>query len=145
MASLLGNRRSHHKQESLFGKMIKMIESLIGNYSYCSSIITVLLHTASKDPIYQFEETSKPELFEPSIYKQPSFSLQRSDLKIIDDQQCTSGAIAEKIHKKLRVTFCTNRHLAWLKILSPWQFLVELLSFCWTSEEIRAKVASRLD
>jgi hypothetical protein len=120
-ALLLGNRRSHHEQEYLFGKIMKMIELLIGNYSelraitigtYCSSIKTVLLHTASKDPIYQFEETSKPELFEPSIYKQPSFSLQRSDSKIIDDQQCTSGAIAEKIHKKLSVTSCTNRHIA---------------------------------
>ena len=79
---------------------------------YCSSIITVLLHTTSKDSIDQFEETSKPELFEPSIYKQPSLSLQRSDSKIIDDQQCTSGAIAEKIHKKLSVTSCTNRHIA---------------------------------
>ena len=60
--------------------MMMMIELLnlgilviLGRYS--SSIITVLLHTASKDHIYQFEETSKPELFEPSIYKLPSLSL----------------------------------------------------------------------
>ena len=127
----VGNRRSHHEQEYLFGKIMMMIELLnlgilviLGRY--CSSIITVLLHTTSKDSIDQFEETSKPELFEPSIYKQPSLSLQRSDSKIIDDQQCTSGAIAEKIHKKLSVTSCTNRHIAWPKILSPRQVLKDI-------------------